>query len=208
MSLGHLPPSSSFSICKSSLKLSLAYTRNPHRVCFRIAIWNRGIIVFNCDLCMAAWHCIRHTGYVPHPLLFVPSRSSASFPSGTPSYVKRVLGRRSATRWSFSKHRHLKAWPMTVMCAGYAPVSSRKHASEKCTFWYESSAAPSVVARGREAGGAREAQVGLAFGCCGVRGGVAASGKGKGASVGRAMLSEKERVQVPVRVSAVLPARV
>ena len=96
-----------------------------------------------------------------------------------------------------------------MMCAEYTPVSSRNRASEKSTFWYESSAASSVVARGREeASGVREAQVGLAFGCCDVWGGVTAGGKGKGASVGRAMLSEKVRVLVLVRVSAVLPARV
>ena len=76
-------------------------------------------------------------------------------------------------------------------------------------FWYESSTASSVVVWGREeAGGTCEAQVGLAFGCCGVRGGVAAGGKGKGkgALVGWVMLSENK--WVPVRVSAVLPARV
>jgi hypothetical protein len=49
---------------------------------------------------------------------------------------------------------------------GVRAVSPRKRASEKSTFWCESSV------RGRkEAGSMREAQVGLAFGCCGVGGG-------------------------------------
>jgi len=42
------------------------------------------------------------------------SRSSASFRSGKPSYAKRVLGQRSASLWSCSKRRRLKAWPTTV----------------------------------------------------------------------------------------------
>ena len=84
------------------------------------------------------------------------------------------------------------------MCVGYAPVSSRKRASEKSTFWYESNA------RGREeAGGAREVQVGLAFGCCGVGGGVVTGrlgGKQKEKARQWAGDAEKERVPVPVRV--------
>lgn len=75
------------------------------------------------------------------------SRSSASLPRGTPSYVNRILGQRIASRCRSSKRRRLKLWPTTVMRVGYAPVSSRKRAMEKSTFWNESSAASSMVTR-------------------------------------------------------------
>lgn len=86
------------------------------------------------------------------------SRSSASLPRRTPSYVNRSLGQRIASRCSSSKRRRLKAWPTTVMRVGYAPVSSRKRAMEKSKFWNESSAASSIVTRvNRSADGRRPA---------------------------------------------------
>ena len=59
------------------------------------------------------------------------SRSSASIPSGIPTYVKRSFDQRSARQWSCSKRRRLKIWPTTVLRAGYTPVSSRKRATGK-----------------------------------------------------------------------------
>ena len=47
MPVGRSPPSSSFSACKSSLRLRLAIIDGPHCLffIFRIAIWNRNTIV-------------------------------------------------------------------------------------------------------------------------------------------------------------------
>jgi len=75
MRLGHSPPSSSFSACKSSIGLTSQYSSSSFSLfyfqnCDMGPQYHR---VRNCGWCMVRWPSIEHTGYVSHPLLFAPS---------------------------------------------------------------------------------------------------------------------------------------
>jgi len=93
--------------------------------------------------------------------------------------VYRSLGQRSASRCSRSKRRRLKSWPTTVIRVGYAPVSSRKRATENSTFWNKverrifNGHSRRHVRRREKTRRAREAQVRFALGRCAERRSVA-----------------------------------
>src|SRR6266851_3190004 len=75
MPVGHAPLSSSFSACKSSLRIILAIFMVLIVSHFHFQNRDMGSKYHhfpNCGWCMVVWPCIAYSEYVPYPSLFVP----------------------------------------------------------------------------------------------------------------------------------------